>query len=353
MIEGQGSLLHPGYAAVSLGLLHGSQPDAIVVCHRAGMELLDGLDVDVEIPPLNEVAETALALAQITNPDCVWAGISLDSSAMTAEQRSGYLADIAGKYGVPCVDPVATGMADVADFLLEKSAMSREVSVHLENWMALIPFRISRNTWHDFPCVVCEIAEGDKIGRGEALGVYYLDEDQESMLAQIEAVAEPLANGAGRQDLLELLPPGGARCAIDAALWDLEAQLSGTSAWEAAGFSPSPVETVFTIGLEAEPEDMGARAAAANSLSLFKVKLNNDRPVERIAAIRAARPDARLVVDVNEGWEFEQLVASCAGTCRTWCQHDRTTATPRSRRTTRRLRLTAATVRRRVHSTCR
>lgn len=119
VIEGQGSLLHPGYAAVSLGLLHGSQPDAIVICHRAGLEYIDTDDVMVEIPPLDEVAETALRLVQVTNPRCVWAGISLDTSAMPDEQRRGYLADLAGKYGLPCVDPVATGMADIADFLLE------------------------------------------------------------------------------------------------------------------------------------------------------------------------------------------------------------------------------------------
>ena len=184
----------------------------------------------------------------------------------------------------------------------------RRVSVHLENWMALIPFRISRNTWNDFPSVVCEIEQDGAVGRGEALGVYYLDEDQDSMLAQIESITEQLAAGAGREELLELLPPGGARCAVDAALWDLEAQISGTSAWLNAGVTEDPVETVFTIGLEAEPAEMGARAAAATSLSLFKVKLDNDRPVERIAAIREARPDARLVVDVNEGWEFDQLV---------------------------------------------
>ena len=186
--------------------------------------------------------------------------------------------------------------------------MSRRVVVHLENWMALIPFRISRNTWDDFPSVVCEIEQEGIVGRGEALGVYYLDEDPRSMLAQIEAVADPLEAGTGREELLALLPPGGARCAVDAALWDLEAQLSGTSAWDAAGVTTDPVETVFTIGLEAEPEEMGARAAAAAALSLFKVKLNNDRPVERIKSIRDARPDARLVVDVNEGWDFAQLV---------------------------------------------
>jgi L-alanine-DL-glutamate epimerase-like enolase superfamily enzyme len=127
------------------------------------------------------------------------------------------------------------------------------------------------------------------------------------MLAQIDAIAASLAEGADRQALLELLPPGGARCAVDAALWDLEAQLAGTSAWQMAGVNTDPIETVFTIGLEAEPDEMGARAAAAKDLTLFKVKLNADRPVERIAAIRSARPDARLVVDVNEGCEFAQL----------------------------------------------
>ena len=186
--------------------------------------------------------------------------------------------------------------------------MTRRLSVHLENWMALIPFRISRNTWDDFPSVVCEIEQDGKVGRGEGLGVYYLDEDQQSMLAQIESVKEQIESGIDRNELQTVLPPGGARCAVDAALWDLEAQLAKKSAWAAAGVSTEPVETVFTIGLEAEPEEMGARAAAASKLSLFKVKLNNDRPAERIAAIRSARPDARLVVDVNEGWDFAQLV---------------------------------------------
>ena len=185
--------------------------------------------------------------------------------------------------------------------------MKRRVANHIENWLALIPFRISRHTWDDFPCVVCEIEQDGCIGRGEALGVYYLDEDDRKLLAQLDAIAPELAKGAGRRELMDLLPPGGARAAADAALWDLEAQLSGVSAWESAGVRPDPVETVFTIGLEAEPAAMGARAAAATDLDLFKIKLNDDRPVERIAAIREARPDARLVVDVNEGWEFEQL----------------------------------------------
>jgi len=185
--------------------------------------------------------------------------------------------------------------------------MMRRVTIRIESWPAIIPFRISNHVWDDFPCVVCEIEEDGRVGRGEGLGVYYLDETVESMSAQLEAIRRPLENGVDRAKLQSLLPAGGARFAADSALWDLEAQRSGRSAWEIAGVSASPVETVFTIGLEATPEAMAKKAAAASPLSLFKVKLSNDRPVERIAAIRAARDDARLIVDVNQGWTFDEL----------------------------------------------
>jgi len=189
--------------------------------------------------------------------------------------------------------------------------MNRKISVRTETWPSLIPFRIANVTFDDFPLIVCEIEQDSVTGRGEALGVYYLDETPETMTAQIQAVSAALAAGADRQVLLELLPPGGARLAVDSALWDLEAQLSGIPVWDAAGLSNAPVETVFTLGLEDEPADMAAKADAASDYSLFKVKLNDDRPVERIAAIRKARPDARMIVDVNQGWDFAQLVA-CA-----------------------------------------
>jgi len=185
--------------------------------------------------------------------------------------------------------------------------VKRAVSCHIESWAARIPFRISRNTWHSFDGIVCEIGEAGRIGRGEALGVYYLGERNETMLADVESVRAELEAGAGREQLLTLLPPGGARNAVDAALWDLESQLTGNSAWQCAGVTPKPIETVMTIGLEAEPAQMGDKAAAASDMTLFKVKLNDDRPVERIRAVREARPDARLVVDVNEGWSFTML----------------------------------------------
>lgn len=185
--------------------------------------------------------------------------------------------------------------------------MMRKLSVQLESWPCITPFRIANHVSVDFPCIVCEIEQDGVKGRGEALGVYYFDETPESMAEQLQDVSTEISAGADRERLLELLPPGGARFAADSALWDLEAQLSGLSAWQSAGVQAAPVETVFTIGLEDTPEQMAAKAVAAADLSLFKVKLDNDRPVERIAAIRKARPDSRLVVDANQGWNFEEL----------------------------------------------
>ena len=185
--------------------------------------------------------------------------------------------------------------------------MNRKLSIHLESWPSIIPFRISNNVWDDFPCLVYEIEQDGVIGRGEALGVSYFGETLESMADQLRGISDAMSNGADRNALLELLPPCGARCAADSALWDLEAQLSGISAWQTAGVEPGPIETVFTIGLEDTPGQMAAKATAAADLSLFKVKLGDDRPVERIAAIREARPDSRLVVDANQGWTFAEL----------------------------------------------
>lgn len=185
--------------------------------------------------------------------------------------------------------------------------MTRSLRVHIETWPSEVPFRISGHTFDDFPCIVVELEQDGFIGRGEALGVYYSGETPDSMAAQLRAVERDLCTDLDRQQLLRILPPGGARFAADSALWDLQAKRMNNDVWQQAGTAANPVETVMTIGLEESPEAMAGKATGAANLSLFKVKLNNDRPVERIAAIRAARPDARLIVDVNEGWSFAEL----------------------------------------------
>jgi len=119
VIEGQGSLLHPSYAGVTLGLIHGSQPDAVVLCHDAGRDELLGMDDFFAVPPIDEVIDIVLNAARVTNPECVCAGISVNTSTLTDSDRESYLAGLEDKYALPCADPIATGMATIADALLE------------------------------------------------------------------------------------------------------------------------------------------------------------------------------------------------------------------------------------------
>jgi L-alanine-DL-glutamate epimerase-like enolase superfamily enzyme len=181
--------------------------------------------------------------------------------------------------------------------------------VHIERWPAIRPFRITDTTWTSFDSVVVELSANGCVGRGEALGVYYLHETADSLLSQIEAMADRITAGIDRNALHVLMPPGGARNAIDCALWDLEAKLTGRTIWDLTAVPAKPLETVFTIGLEPTPEEMAAKAAAASGHSWLKIKLNDDRPLERMQAVRAARPDVRIVVDANQAWTFATLRA--------------------------------------------
>jgi L-Ala-D/L-Glu epimerase len=184
--------------------------------------------------------------------------------------------------------------------------MSLKLSVHGETWPAIGPFRITGRTFVAFESIVVEVSDGKQTGRGEALGVYYLDETQSNMLALVEAMRPHIEAGLDRRELQELVPPGGVRNAVDCALWDLEAKAAGQTIWSLTGIAPKALQTVLTIGMEDTPSQMAAKAAAAEA-GLLKIKLDGDRPVERLSAIRAARPDARLVVDANQGWNIRLL----------------------------------------------
>lgn len=180
-------------------------------------------------------------------------------------------------------------------------------SAHIEEWPLVAPFRISGHEWLTAEALVVEISGDGCVGRGEGQGVYYLDETPETMLEQALAVSDSIRAGITREALLELLPHGGVRNAIDCALWDWEAKQSGKTIWELVGIDPKPVTTVFTIGLEDTPEAMAQKARAAADCPVLKVKLSDDRPVERLRAIREARPDAEIVVDANQAWTLDRL----------------------------------------------
>ena len=180
-------------------------------------------------------------------------------------------------------------------------------SVHIERWPAVRPFRFAGRTMEWFESIVVELQSQGFVGRGEALGAFYLGDTPESLLQTVESVGSSIETGIDRSRLQKLLPPGGARNAIDCALWDLEAKQSGRSIWELTGVEPRPLQTVFTIGLERSAEEMAAKAAAAEGHKLLKIKLDSNAPLERVQAIRAARPEADLIVDANQAWTYKQL----------------------------------------------
>lgn len=180
-------------------------------------------------------------------------------------------------------------------------------AVHIERWPALRPFRFAGRTMESFDCIVFELESRGRVGRGEALGAFYLGETPESLLNTVESVGAEIEKGIDRARLQKLLPPGGARNAIDCALWDLETKLTGRSIWDLTGIEPRPLRTVLTIGLEQSAEEMAARAAAAKGYASLKVKLDGNEPVERVRAIRAARPEVDIIVDANQAWTYPQL----------------------------------------------
>jgi len=173
------------------------------------------------------------------------------------------------------------------------------------------PFRISGYVFEAMPSIVATIEERGAAGRGEAAGVYYLGDDQDRMLDTVERVRGEIEAGIDRIELGGLLPPCGARNALDCALWDLEAKLSGVPVWSLAGVpQPQPRITCFTLPAD-DPATLGERIGTLNFARAIKLKLdgNVDLDRERLAVVRAARPDVWLAVDANQGFAEHDLEA--------------------------------------------
>ena len=118
VIEGQGSLFHPAYAGVTLGLIHGSQPDVMVLCHdfaRTGIADYDGY----AIPSYEACFEAYLGAARLTNPAARFAGVSLNTSSVDEAAAGRAVADVAARTGLPCCDPIRHGVAPIVDRILE------------------------------------------------------------------------------------------------------------------------------------------------------------------------------------------------------------------------------------------
>lgn len=184
-----------------------------------------------------------------------------------------------------------------------------QLRVEVEKLRLCAPFRISGFVFNEQDVVLATVADGACRGRGEASGVYYLGDTAQTMVAAIEAAREHIEAGADRAALQELMPPGGARNAIDCALWELDAQRSGMPVWQLAGLPPpKPLITTFTLGAD-EPARMAEGARKYAQARALKLKLTGDLSIDidRVRSVRAARPEVWMGVDANQGYGIDAL----------------------------------------------
>ena len=152
-------------------------------------------------------------------------------------------------------------------------------------------------------------------GHAETMGVDYFGETLESLEAQLLALDPAAIARLDREALQTLLPPGGSRNGLDCALWDLEAKQIAGGIAALTGVALAPLHTLFTLSLD-DPEAMARRAFEAPRLTRLKLKLNPQEPLDRLQAVREARPDAQLVIDANGSWTPEVMMAVGDGLAR-------------------------------------
>lgn len=206
------------------------------------------------------------------------------------------------------MDPLSTPVTPP----VRTSAGARLTLSHRRDAMRMRePFRISGYLFDAMPAVIASLSREGLTGRGEAAGVYYLDDTPAHIEATIETCRLAVEDGVDRTALQDLLPVGGARNALDCALWELESLEARTPVWKLAGApSPRPLLTTFTLGAD-DPGELLRRLEAFPNPRALKLKLEGDLVAdsERVRAVRAARPDVWIGVDANQGFEAADLDA--------------------------------------------
>ena len=193
--------------------------------------------------------------------------------------------------------------------------MPLSLAVRIERWPIAGRFTIARGAKTEAAVVVAEISGGRIIGRGECVPYTRYGETTEGVATAIEAMSGAFAGGLNRAGLQAAMPAGAARNALDCAFWDYEAKTGGWPTYALAGLPPPrALVTAYTISLDT-PDAMADAARKASSRKLLKVKLGRDGDAARIRAVRAAAPQAELIVDANEAWNADNLdenFAACA-----------------------------------------
>ncbi len=188
--------------------------------------------------------------------------------------------------------------------------MTKRVAMHVEDhvWHLREPFKISRQVITDVRTVYVRLDDGEgHCGHGEAVGLDYAGETPASMRRDLEGARAAIEDGGGRADLLVLLPGGGARCALDSALWDLESKQGLGNPFARCGVEASPVRSSITIGMRSlDAYEMTARSFAA--VECIKIKVAAEDVLAAVAAVRRGSSSARLIVDPNQSWDISLLM---------------------------------------------
>ncbi|WP_416408672.1 N-acetyl-D-Glu racemase DgcA [Agrobacterium rosae] len=185
--------------------------------------------------------------------------------------------------------------------------MGRYLEATAEVFPVAGSFTISRGSRTEVVVVACSITENGVRGVGECVPYTRYGESIDGVLADIRAVSVAVSSGIDRSQLQHIMKPGAARNAVDCALWDLEAKLSGTSvASKVLALPPKPIVTAYTISL-GEPDVMAAKAAENATRPLLKIKTGTQDDEARLRAVRAAAPQATIIVDANEGWTEQNI----------------------------------------------
>lgn len=186
--------------------------------------------------------------------------------------------------------------------------MQRRLTATSERFPIAGTFAISRGSKTEAEVVICIVTQGPHAGRGECVPYARYGETVAGVITAIEAMRPAIAAGMTREELRAAMPAGAARNAVDCALWDLEAKMSGIPAWRGVcAASPRPLTTAYTLSL-GDPAAMAAQARANAHRPLLKVKVGGDADMERVRAVVDAAPLSRIVLDANEGWSDDNVL---------------------------------------------
>lgn len=185
----------------------------------------------------------------------------------------------------------------------------RDISVEIETWPIAGSFTISRGSKTEAEVIVVTVSDGEHVGRGECVPYGRYNETVKDVAASIKAAAMSLGEDLTRDNLQRSMARGAGRNALDCALWDLEAKMSGTPVWQLAHLDePHTLNTAYTLSLDT-PDAMFKAAEMQAHRPLLKLKIGGTGDdIARVAAVRKGAPNAKLIVDANEGWSADNLL---------------------------------------------